>query len=84
MRLTKDKILSVSTELEKIIIQLLFKLQDGFCGKCNKKLISYQVHHKRYGEDIGIKDLVLLCGNCHAEERGVKSVQGTTRKFLIA
>jgi hypothetical protein len=84
MRLSKDNKLQTDSNLGKIIIQLLFKMQNGKCNNCGDDLISYQVHHYRYGEDITINDLGLLCANCHAIESGVKTCKGIMRDFLIA
>jgi len=83
MRLSKNNKLQTDSNLDKIIIQLLFKIQRGKCNRCNNDLISYQVHHYRYGEDITIKDLGLLCGDCHAIESGFKKHTGRMRDFLI-
>lgn len=39
----------------------LGSLNCEICGSDN----NIEIHHKRYGSDITIKDLELLCFNCH-------------------
>jgi RNase P subunit RPR2 len=72
----------IGPEIEKYIIALLLKNQAKQCDNCHKPLIGYQIHHKRYGLDIGLKDLCLLCGDCHAIESNVKSVKGILRQVM--
>ena len=66
MRLTKDGTINdTDSVLDTLIIQLLMKRQKSLCYGCNEPLIGYQLHHKRYGLDIGLDDLALLCSPCH-------------------
>lgn len=49
------------------------------CQKCSDKN-NVQVHHLRYGDDVGLKDLITLCVGCHmslhAKERN-KNLSGS-------
>jgi DNA-directed RNA polymerase subunit RPC12/RpoP len=40
------------------------KLGEIRCEECGSKR-NLEIHHKRYGEDVAIKDLKLLCHKCH-------------------
>ena len=82
MRLTKNGGNQTDPMLDRLIIELLLKNQGKCCGNCKEPLIGYQLHHKRYGEDIGLKDLVLLCGDCHAKESGIKKHTGILRFMM--
>ena len=82
MRLTNREKNNSDTFLDTIIIQLLAKKQEGKCESCGANLNRYQIHHKRYAENITLKDLVLLCGICHARISGRRTIAGKTRKFV--
>ena len=80
MRLTQDgESNQTDSMLDKLIIALLLKNQAQTCDNCKQPLTGYQIHHKRYGEDIGLKDLCLVCGPCHAYLSGIKKHTGTLR-----
>jgi hypothetical protein len=68
--------------LDSVIIAALLELQLGRCVSCNADLeqTGYQLTHKRYGEDIGLRDLDLKCGPCHARDHGHKKATGTMRR----
>ena len=83
MRLTKDGTINdTDSVLDTLIIQLLMKRQKGLCYGCNESLTGFQVHHKRYGLDIGLDDLALLCSPCHGAERGYKQTTGKLRQHI--
>ena len=65
--------------METYCIMLLRKLQNDLCAICHEPLFDYQLHHKRYGDDITIYDLELIHGLCHADEHGIKGVRGKVR-----
>jgi len=55
----------VDFTLMKLIVALLKKLQEGKCLLCKIVLKDFEIHHKKYGDDITIYDLALLCKKCH-------------------
>ena len=65
--------------MDNLVVSLLRNIQASECAGCGNALKGYQLHHKRYGKDITLYDLALLCGDCHARASGVKGVQGTLR-----
>ena len=83
MRLTQGKDTNqTDSQLDRLIIALLLKNQAQACDNCHKPLIGYQIHHKRYGEDITLKDLCLLCGPCHAIESGISKHTSILRQVV--
>ena len=40
------------------------------CRDCKELTAGLQIHHTRYGDDITIADLKLLCRRCHNKEHG--------------
>ncbi len=84
MRLSsKGKTSDVQPIVDKLCIQLLIQMQEGKCPACGDTLTSYQMHHKRYGEDITLYDLELICGACHSLIHGIKGVRGIERIVLV-
>ena len=81
MRLSRDSLTTRS--MERYIIPLLLYTQCGNCTKCGGALDDYQVHHKRYAEDITIDDLELIHGHCHASEHGLRGVKGKERALEL-
>lgn len=81
MRLSRT--LHVFGDMESLVIACLRITQEEKCADCKSNLAKtgFQIDHKRYEEDINLKDLQLLCGPCHAKKSGAKSVQGTLRWF---
>lgn len=77
MTITRDKVIYVDRTVEKLIIKLLMQRQEGLCADCDRVLMFYQVHHERYGVDITIDDLKLLCSPCHGAKSGQKLASGT-------
>ena len=35
------------------------------CEECHQSSESYDIDHKRYGDDVTLNDLQLLCHSCH-------------------
>lgn len=83
MRLSRDN--SDIVAMDHYCIALLRRMQREICAMCprNLRLYGFQLDHKRYGPDITLYDLQLLCGNCHARKSGCKSLQGTLREFPL-
>lgn len=81
MFLSKNRGDVVDRELEKLIIQLLWRSQEGFCGNCGIKLYDYETHHKNY-DSITLYDLTLLCRKCHLSEHN-KVMRKEPRKRLF-
>ena len=77
MRLTRD--LEIGNDMNTYIIPLLKKRQSGMCIRCGDELYDYQICHKRYGMDIGLDDLELAHGHCHALEHGRTGSCGPVR-----
>ncbi len=85
MRLTKNgKTNQIGPVMERYIIDFLLDRQQKKCADCGEELKTYQVHHKRYGLDINVYDLCLLCGDCHAKHRGYKRTTGPLRTINVA
>lgn len=87
MRLEKkNRKTDTYTVIDQLCIKILFDMQKGFCAKCSQKMTGFQLHHKRYGIDISLYDLELVCGSCHSQTHGAKSIKGTERQvkpFII-
>ena len=49
---------------------LKYKFGDK-CANCGKTENDYQKDHKRYGKDITMYDLQLLCEQCHNEKTDI-------------
>jgi len=80
MRLTKNgSINDIGSVLEELIVDFLLDRQKGNCDDCGQKLTQYQIHHKRYGLDINVYDLSLLCSECHGKYRKYKRATGLLR-----
>jgi hypothetical protein len=82
MRITQDNILRTGPDMERYVIHLLKDMQGNLCAAtdCMELLADgYQIAHKRYGEDITIYDLELLCGPCHAKDHSLKTRRGLLR-----
>jgi hypothetical protein len=82
MRLTQDNELRTGPDMDRYVIHLLKDMQGNVCAgvDCMELLTDgYQIAHKRYGEDITIYDLELLCGACHAKDHNLKSCRGLLR-----
>lgn len=65
--------------MDKYIIYLLMKYQDGLCARCGMGLDMFQINHKRYGEDVTVNDLELVHGDCHGAHHDVEGVMGLER-----
>ena len=59
--------------------QLLLQSQNCCCSHCENELIEFQLHHKRYGLDITLYDLELLCPKCHGDKHNLKKYKSTPR-----
>lgn len=68
----------IISEMRQIITALLREIKSDGCFKCGKITDKYQIHHKRYGDDITINDLELLCIDCHYSNHGKKRRVFTT------
>lgn len=81
MRITQDKLILSNLVLDSLIITLLRDRQADCCNNCKRNIqdVGFQGDHLRYGIDITLYDLQLLCGDCHAKKTGVKSCNGTLR-----
>ena len=47
------------------VIAALIREYGDRCEYCQEKFRTYEIDHKRYGEHITIKELQLLCYDCH-------------------
>lgn len=54
--------------LRYILVPLLMEMQKGKCAKCKRKKKSMDIDHKKYGPDVTLYDLQLLCVECHAKK----------------
>jgi len=80
MVITKNQELLVSPMLESLIVQLLLRKQNRKCAICGNELLDFQIHHNRYGENITLYDLSVICGSCHGiETRGYGLSSGKLR-----
>lgn len=69
-----------STEMDRYVTTILVAQQKGKCSGCDARLKDgFHIHHKRYGEDIKISDLVLVCLACHGKEHSKVRVGGHAR-----
>jgi hypothetical protein len=83
MRITQDNELRTGPDLERYVIYLLKEMQAGTCARIDCfELLSdgFQIAHKRYGVDITLYDLELLCPSCHAKDHNLKSCRGLVRQ----
>ena len=80
MRLTKEgSTYDINPEMERYIVACLKTIQGDKCACCKDDLSDFQIHHKRYGENINLYDLELLNKKCHGKTHGTKP-KGLGRK----
>ena len=53
-----------------LLYPILLDLQLGCCADCGEEHEKMEIDHKKYGADISIKDLQLLCNACHFVKTG--------------
>ena len=82
MRITQDNQVRTNKVMDNIIIQALLKLQNNKC-LCGNDINKYQLHHLRYGIDITLYDLCLLCPSCHANKHDRLSNTSTLRIMQV-
>lgn len=58
----------LSQTLRPYLLSALKAKYGDYCAECLMPYDSYEIDHKRYGDDITIKDLQLLCYTCHREK----------------
>ena len=71
----------IDTKLRPIIKAIIIERDGSMCHKC-LILPASEIHHLRYTEHPTVKDLVMLCHDCHiditVEARGYKRRKGMT------
>jgi len=48
--------------------KLLLGVLGSECAECGAKK-NLIIHHKRYGDDVTLKDLTVVCRNCHPHKK---------------
>ena len=82
MRITQDNVLRTGPDMDRYVIHLLKDMQGNLCAgiDCMELLTDgYQIADKRYGEDMTIYDLELLCGACHTKDHNLTTFKGLLR-----
>lgn len=52
-------------DLRQYLLPLMTEEFGDLCADCGEQKDSYQIDHMRYGDDITMYDLQLLCVDCH-------------------
>ncbi len=68
-----------NSNMDIIVISLLWELQQGLCAVSKEPLRNFQLHHKRYGMNITIYDLDLR--NMEHHTHGKNGASGVGRNI---
>lgn len=58
----------IAQDLRQYLLPAMIELFGDHCAECFDTCDSYQIDHMRYGEDVNIYDLQLLCAPCHVHK----------------
>jgi 5-methylcytosine-specific restriction endonuclease McrA len=57
--------------------QYIYRLYNGYCAHCGKRVAIGGIHHKVFRSQGGTNDpsnLELVCDECHAEKHGIRAL----------
>jgi hypothetical protein len=63
--MTQAQIYQITSSLRPYVYEALLIMDGDHCNVCKETHASYDIDHLRYASDITIKDLQLLCYDCH-------------------
>lgn len=52
-------------QMRQYVLPVLIELYGDVCAECGEQALSYEVDHLSYRDDMTVKDLQLLCYDCH-------------------
>ena len=55
-------------DLRQYLLPLMIDTFGDKCAICKQQYSSYEIDHIRYGDDITMYDLQLLCADCHRDK----------------
>ena len=55
----------ITTQMRQYVLFAIFEDNKHYCFDCKCTDKPLEIHHKRYGLDVNIYDLEILCHDCH-------------------
>ncbi len=66
--MNKAAVYKLTTDMKPYVYEALLATQGDRCNACGDTFDAYDIDHLRYAPDITIKDLQLLCYDCHKDK----------------